>query len=175
MERDFPTIHPDLIQLAGEFEAFSGAEGLPDPVVTDLIRNPADQEAIYLKFYTGLQAALEPGDRHGMIDTQGDGEWRALTPTEWHEADQVHGLTNVQLRIRAKERFTWHWVKCAMDLRTRHYTRSQLVVAKSFFDKRCPKPSWEFLVHDVTAPHMHVGRRDAKWREHYMPTPTSPI
>lgn len=163
MESTWTTTHPDLQGVLSDFDAHSVKEGLPTPVVTDLVRSSESQVRIYVTFWRKLQAALEPGPRQGQFQ-EPDGTWRPLLVSEMQTAKEVRGLTVEQLERKAAEKFTWHWVGCAADLRTHHYSRAQLAQAIHWFEYRCRRPQWEFLVHDVTAPHMHVGRRDFDWR-----------
>jgi hypothetical protein len=164
MARALPDVHPDLRQLLLDFALWSQQHGLPDPVVTDLVRDVPAQIRIYVRFWLKLQAALQPGPRRGQIDPEGDGTWRALTPAEAQRAKDVVGLTPQQLEEKARAQFTWHWCKCAADLRSRHYTPAEKRKVRAWFEARCPRPLWEFLIHDVTAPHIHVARRDFDWR-----------
>lgn len=164
MEADFPAIHPQLRQLLKDFDSFSEKEGLPNPVVTDLVRDTEGQVRIYVRFFRKLQAAQVAGPNWGMVDPEDDGTFRALTATEWVTAKEVAGLNETALRQRAARKFTWHWCRCAADLRSRHYSQAQLHRVRRWFVDRCPQPLWEFLVHDVTAPHIHVARRDFVWR-----------
>jgi hypothetical protein len=164
MEEGWATVHPELRQLLVDFEAFSQKAGLPEPVVTDLVRHPSAQQTIYLRWFRKLQQALEPGANRGSIDPEGDGSYRPLTLSEMKQAKELRGLQEHELVQRAVGRFSWHLVRCAADLRTRHYSPQQKVQVLRWFEERCPRPLWEFLHHDVTAPHLHVGRRDFAWR-----------
>jgi hypothetical protein len=172
MRADYPKVHPELRALLEAFDAFSEAEGLPDPVVTDLVRSPEAQERIYVTFWQKLQQALEDGPHKGQIDPEGDGSFRPLTESEKRDAEAVRGLTLEQLSARAKNRFTWHHCACAADLRTRHYGPGQLKRVRAWVMEKTAPPSdvrpqdrlWEVLFHDVTAPHLHIARRDAAWR-----------
>jgi hypothetical protein len=165
----WPKLHPDVTGLVAAFAHFSEHEGLPDPVVTDTIRKPASQVRIYTRFFKKLQHALKEGPHKGQIDPEDDGIFRPLTPTELVMAQDVAALTDEQLSAKAGQRFSWHMVNCAVDLRTRHYSRQQLIRVREFFEERCPKPKFELLFHDVTAPHLHVARRDMEWKTRLLP------
>jgi hypothetical protein len=164
MEEGWPLLHPDLRQLLTDFEGWSAKQGLPEPVVTDLVRQPSAQQTIYLRFFRKLQRAMEPGPEQGRIDPEGDGTFRPLTLSELKQAKELRGLPEAELVTRAMGRFSWHLVRCAADLRSRHYSPAQLAQVRRWFEERCQRPLYEFLVHDVTAPHLHVGRRDFAWR-----------
>lgn len=164
MERGLKEVHPELLKLLADFTLWSAQHGLPDPVVTDLIRDVPSQIRIYVRFWLKLQAASREGPHKGQIDPEDDGTWRALTIAEQLRAKEVAGLTHGQLEEKARTLFTWHWCKCAADLRSRHYTPAEKKKVRAWFEARCPRPLWEFLIHDVTAPHIHVARRDFEWR-----------
>ena len=170
MEQDFPATHPDLRRLLVAFDAFSAEADLPEPIVTDLCRDGEAQARIYTAHYRRLQAALERGPQYMRIDPEDDGTYRPLSKQEQREAYEVSGKSEAQLRQRALGRFTWHFCRCAADLRTRHYSAEQLKAARGFFAERDVRlPGWEFLVHDITAPHAHVARRDFEWRARFSP------
>jgi len=173
MERQLPEVHPEVVDLLRRFDIFSSANKLPEPVVTDLVRDVPSQVRIYVDFWEKLQASFAPGPHHLQFPDE-DGTWRALTPTEAKEAQEVRFLSDADLAIRASRRFTWHWAKCAADLRTYHYSPTQLQTVHDWFEKRAKRPDWELLVHDVTAPHLHVARRDFRWRDKYAPSPLKP-
>lgn len=70
------------------------------------------------------------------------------------------------------DRFSWHLVRCAVDLRNHHYTPEQRRKAEGWLGARAMRPRWEFVPQDHgTGPHFHVAIRDARWRELYNPTP----
>ena len=75
------------------------------------------------------------------------------------------------LEDAATSRFTWHWAFCAADLRTKHYSREQGERVVGFFEARCKRPLWEFLVHDTAGPHAHLARKAPDWRARYSPSP----
>ena len=168
---DWPLVHPELRGLVDTFVRHSAALGLPDPLVTDAVRDRRDQVRIYVAHYRRLQAALLPGPHQGHIDPEDDGVWRPLTQAEVQEALAIQALDAAALDARAAARFTWHWARCAADLRTRHYSGPQLAAVARWFKARCARPDWEWVIHDVTAPHLHVARRDEAWRARYAPRP----
>lgn len=163
MELTFPGTHPELQALFQGFNEYSAAQAFPDPVLTEVGRDETGMVRIYVRFYRKLQQSLE-GPHHGMIDPEDDGTFRPLTLKESDEAKEIRGLFEAELVHRAQARFSWHTVLCAYDLRTRHYSAAQLPLVVAWFQERCKRPDWEFLVHDVHGPHIHVGRRDFEWR-----------
>lgn len=169
MQRDWPTVHPELRVLLVAFDEYSVKWDLPEPVVTDLVRSPEQQMRVYVRFWKKLQAALADGPHHNQIDPEDDGTFRPLTPVEYGQAVVLRPLTDEQLAARARQKFTWHWVRCAMDLRSREYSPDELSRVRKWFQPRCQAPLWEFLVHDVTAPHIHCARRDFAWRARWLP------
>lgn len=191
-------IHPDLRTLLVSFERWSQREGLPEPLLTQLVRRKSEQVDIYVCFWRKLLAALEPGEHQGQVHDDGAG-WRPLLPNEQAKAvelrkavdqklaaaatqfggplsdPQREQVTDGVLAAAAETKFTWHWVKCAADIRTVGggapvYSPEQLLRVKEWFAANCKLPQWEFLEHDVTAPHIHVGRRDFAWRSKVSPS-----
>jgi hypothetical protein len=166
-------VHPDTKLIATELDQWCAEHAFPSPIITDCVRVIDDQIGIYVPHYIRLQASLRAGPHQGKIDPEGDGTWRNITLSEAQEAKEVRDLDLPALRLRAANRFSWHLARCALDFRTRQYTREQLVEVKSWFTRRCVRPQFFFLAHDVTAPHIHVERRDAAWRAKYAPVRTS--
>lgn len=181
VEAFWPSSHPDLRTLICEFANFSKRQSLPPPVITELGRSRARQRAIYLKRFGKLLDGLAPGERRHMIDPEDDGTWRRFNEEDLQEAQRLSALVASGLRHGksvlgvleelADNRFTWHWVNAAADLRTTggggHYTPAQLEIVTAFFEARCKKPNWEFKKHDTAGPHIHIGRRDLGWKERY--------
>lgn len=172
MEREWPEMHPELHSLMLDWNDFSDKQGLPPPTFTQLVRYREEQKAIYFQHWKQLISTLQ---------TKGPD---ALTLLDRQTAQQYLHFTDEELMAEAEKRFTWHWVACAVDMRTvgpnpakPHYSLEQMQLAVGFFNQRCPKPLWEFLVHDVHGPHMHIGRRDFSWRQKYAsaPPPTTGV
>lgn len=172
--KDFPTLHPELRDVLLRFDRDSVERGLPDPVLTELVRTPDGNAAIYFRFFKKLQDALDPVNPHaGQIDLEDDGTFRALNASEVATANLVRDMSDAQLLEKAGQRFTWHFCRCAVDLRTRHYSPTQLAWVRSWVGVWCPAPMWEVLFHDVTAPHLHLARRDFSWRTRFQNPPTT--
>lgn len=61
---------------------------------------------------------------------------------------------------------SYHLSFCAIDIRDKHYTPAQKKSVMGFLARRCPKPDWELLEHNVrTGSHIHVARKDRTWRD----------
>lgn len=62
--------------------------------------------------------------------------------------------------------FSWHLVRCAIDLRTHHYTDPQLKLVETWFQQKCrPTHDWEVITElHGTGPHIHIGYRDRQRR-----------
>lgn len=185
-------IHPDLRTRLIELERFTVSRGIRPPLITQLVRYEDEQVAIYFVFWSKLLASQEPGPHQGMVDLEGDGTWRKLYPTEVAELSRLNheiaaaiageektqaktlgpgeraALVTEYLKARARNKSTWHSFKCAGDLRTTggggHWSRQDLAAVDEFLRPRCAKPQWEYLIHDVTAPHLHLARRDFGWK-----------
>lgn len=75
------------------------------------------------------------------------------------------GISEAQARHDARNRWTWHFVFCAIDLRDWIYSDDQIVAVVAFLRKACTGPNWEFLYHDVgRGKHLHIGYRDHQWK-----------
>jgi hypothetical protein len=181
MEKSFPTIHPELQVLLADFAAYSSQVRLPEPVVTDLVRNVAEQVRIYTAHYRRLQESLKPGPHQRFIDPEGDGTWRPLKIDELNEAREIRNLDDAELMKRASEKFSLHQVGAAFDLRIKHYSKAQWRVVFAWFARRCVNPpgrplAWEMLPsnpdhpHDTAGTHLHVGRKDREWQDRFIST-----
>lgn len=155
-------IHPDLRRAAIDFEHWSGANGLPEPLVSDLQRSQAELVEMYFQRFRDLRALDEMGTIVHL-----DTENRNL-------ALSLRGDTDEELKRKAEGRFSWHCVGCAVDFSSRPYNMDQLERIGSYFEERFgkeadPKNLWEFLLHSVVgrAPHFHLGRRDPDYRKKF--------
>lgn len=67
---------------------------------------------------------------------------------------------------------SWHLVGCAVDVRANNLTPEQQREALVWFQRRCPRPEWEVLLHGKGQNiHFHVGRKHQGWRLSYGQTP----
>ena len=115
-----------------------------------------------LEDFCRKQAYPEPMATHidRTRDQQEDIYWRIIL------AQGKGALTEAQARYQARNRFTWHFVRCAIDLRDYIYTPAQLAVLLPFLKTITTGKGkdYEFLYHDVgRGNHLHIGFRDNQW------------
>lgn len=175
LQLEFQGSHPKLVHLLTAFENYSFRARLPLPLLTQLWRNPDGQAIIYVGYWKRLREAYIKGPVY-RIDPEGDGSYRDVTPAELVEAKEILAFTDEQLDERARKRFTWHWVRCAADMRTTggvphpHYTSVQMDIVRAWFEDQCQdKTLWELKIHDTHGPHLHVAYRDLDWRRRLDP------
>jgi hypothetical protein len=83
----------------------------------------------------------------------------------WKAILKKEGCTEVEARLRAREKFSWHKVGCAVDIRNSEYSKSQLEEVMAYLRAGRAIPLWELLSHDVgNGAHVHIGRKDFTWR-----------
>lgn len=91
-------------------------------------------------------------------DNQEEIYWRIIF------AQGKGALTEAQARYQARNRWTWHFVLCAVDLRDFIYTEEQMKEILAYLKEKTKDPKWEFLYHDVgRGKHLHIGIRDPQW------------
>jgi hypothetical protein len=153
MGREFAQeLHPATRRMILEFDTFSDAQGWPEPVITEVGRSIKQMQLIYVPYYQNLQHLLLTAPE-------------TLGPSDRQRAVEIRGKTQAELMELAGKRFSWHCVNTAVDVRTFHYTKEQLAKVDEWFKARCKRPEWEYLIHDVAGPHIHLGNRDFKWKE----------
>jgi hypothetical protein len=92
------------------------------------------------------------------------------TPAEmediyWASIQERTGVGEVEARLRAREKFSWHLVGCAVDFRNTEYSKEQLEEVMAYLRAGRYIPMWEILSHDVgRGAHGHIGRKDFTWR-----------
>lgn len=149
-------VQPDLRQLLYDVDWFCASQKMPGVVVTQLVRTVDEQIAIYVPFWRGLAMRFDGGEH--------------MTPSLAKLAIEVADKPEDYLRAKAINQFTWHLVRCAADIRIRHWTKDQLKQVVSFVSEKAKDSRlWEFLVHDVSGPHMHIGIRDFSFRSRFDP------
>lgn len=80
----------------------------------------------------------------------------------------LHRTREENFEIYGEDKFSWHCVWSAADLRSREYTRPERDMLMEFIRKECGQPFWEVLEHDVgRGSHWHLGRRDFAWRKQH--------
>lgn len=83
----------------------------------------------------------------------------------WKQIQKAEGLREKEAREKARKKFSWHRVRCAVDLRNKHYTKQQRGQVVLRLMQGRTKGPWEILEHDVgRGDHIHVGRRDFAFR-----------
>jgi|GEM_PF-5620059 len=164
LELEFSGLHPETKQLVLDLDAWGLTAGLPEVVVTCVLRTKDEQEKIYSPF---ARNAL----RKQMEDlTLNSTETTALLAVREHMTKD--GISERAAVARwARSRFSWHLVACAVDLRNRHYTAEQRKQVMAWLRTNRGQPQWEILEHDVgRGDHIHIGRRDPSWRNTF-PSP----
>ena len=82
------------------------------------------------------------------------------------------GLPVERCKSLARQRFSWHLVGCAVDLRNAHYSDDERRAVMGFVHNHiepCPG-NWEVLAHDIgRGDHLHLARRDVAWRKAHAP------
>lgn len=175
LQLEYQGSHPKLVHLLTAFDNYSFRERLPLPLLTQLWRDRAGQILIYVRYWKRLREAYLRGPPY-LFDPEGDGTFRELSKLELLEAKDVLSLTDEELEDRACNKFTWHWVRCAADMRTvgggshPHYTSVQMEIVRAWFEDQCQdKTVWELKIHDTHGPHLHVAYRDLDWRRRLDP------
>lgn len=151
LEMEFHAAHPDVRNAVMGLDAWSRDNGIPEPVVTQVLRSPDEQEIIYTRHANSLMHKLRDG--HPMSS-----EDNAL-------ARELEAMSNAKRRQWARARFSWHLVGCAVDLRNSHYSQKELAGVMAWLRNGRTVGPWEILSHDVSSGfHIHVGRRDFEFR-----------
>lgn len=148
---EYKEIDEGLRNVLDGLDGWSRENKIVEPVATQIFRSKDEQEDIY--------------SRHGLVLIHKLRDGVYLDDKDRALALELNKLSLPELRDWARRRFSWHMVGCAVDLRIRHYSMSEFRHVMEFLGKRCTGPEWELLSHDVTAPHIHVGRRDKSKRE----------
>lgn len=162
LRSEWELVHPDLRKLGEAWTRWSKAQGLPPPVATHLVRYTEEHVRIYITKWKALIAALKTDE---LRMAEGDRKL-AITLVDKSEA---------QLRVLAERKFTWHVFGCAGDFRVIHYSGVELSRVRGWLGEQATQPLWEFLVHDVAGPHIHLGRRDREWQRKHAGGFNAPI
>lgn len=133
LEDEFRILHPEVPPVLWDLDRWSDEEGLPEVVVTHVVRTPEQQAEFY-----------------------------------WQDFQRRLGLEEKEARNLASKKFSWHSVRCAVDIRNSHYTHEQLLAVLQHLKPLCRSPMWELLSHDIgRGEHIHIGRQDFAWRKHH--------
>lgn len=150
-------LHPDVRNLVWALDKWSVENGIPEVEITECFRTVEEQEHIYFGYFKRLIATFE---------SQGK-----LQSGEANIAISMRPKSDDELKKIAREKFSWHMVHCATDIRTitsGHYTVDQAHKVFEFLKSKAkPESKWELLAHDVAGPHIHIGLRDFNYRAKY--------
>lgn len=148
----------ELQDLLNQFTLWSAASGLPDPVVTEVLRSDQMQLNYYVPYARQLLEGGYPfskADRDNLTDINAS--------IKDHRNGEDFGVLQWALY-----RWTWHRIAHAVDLRNSHYRGEELRTVVAWLEKEIslreaakPGRQWEFLVHDIgRGNHIHIGCRD---------------
>jgi hypothetical protein len=143
-------LHHEARDVVMALDTWSLESGLPEVVVTHVIRTPGEQQRIYIAYANRLIYRRQIQD--------------AFSPSEQSLADDLAKMTEGEINRWAFKRFSWHLIGCAVDIRSKHYELAHLSAVMEYLRERCPKPEWELIEHDVSGPHVHIARRDQSRR-----------
>lgn len=199
--RQYEQLHPklrDALEAASAFLATKkGRKGL---FITDSIRSVPEQQDIYAKFWQGIFSDLLGGKKLEDIrkDQRAGASWllgHMKAGSYWTQLlklitsgsfaphrevvdeirDKFQQLFD-ELRTLALKKFTWHWCRCAVDLRTTgsdqpRMTQSEAEELEKWFEIHVKDDTskWEVILHDVDGPHLHVAIIDEEWKAEYAP------
>lgn len=81
----------------------------------------------------------------------------------------VHRSPNFYSQRNLKPVDSWHLYDCAVDFRTHIYSPIEYGVIKQWWGMMCAdRTRWELITEPHgTGPHLHVARRDHRWKEAY--------
>jgi len=158
LELEFNALHPDVRKAIKDLDEWSKKRGFPEVVVTHCLRTRDDQERIYFKYVQGLRKK-----RADKVQ---------LTAAE----QRISIMSDKDAKAWAREKFSWHLVACAVDIRNIHYTRTQLLEVLGYLKTGRALGPWEILSHDVSnGNHIHVGVKDFAFRKKYTSATPSPV
>lgn len=151
LEMELHAAHPDVRAAVVGLDEWCREGALPEVVVTQVLRSADEQEDIYFRYAESLLAKLRAGAPLSSEDNQ--------------LARELESMSEAQRRQWARFRFSWHRVGCAVDIRNRHYSRTQLAGVMAWLRHGRTVGPWELLSHDVSSgDHVHIGRRDFEFR-----------
>lgn len=87
----------------------------------------------------------------------------------------LHRSKDENRAVYGRDKFSWHLVDCAADLRIKHYTPEQLGRVQDWVALRCTglqptgaggdEARWELVFEPHgTGPHLHIARRCREWQ-----------
>lgn len=146
--------HPDVRKAVNALDQWSIEGAFPEVVVTHVLRSADEQQKIYFKHAEELISKLRQG--------------APMSSEQTTLAGELEAMNEARRKQWARNRFSWHRVGAAVDLRNTHYSKAQLAGVMNFLRHGRVTGPWELLSHDVSAGnHIHIGRRDFAWRGQY--------
>lgn len=128
------------------------------------ILTPADIPAIWLpEGRSQTWSLLHPKVQEFVIDFAEESTQRKWPLPMFTDSTRTPARQRIIYPDRHPLPFSWHLTVpcCGLDARTRHYAPTERQDLVAWVDARCPKPTWEVLVHDVgLGKHLHVAYRD---------------
>lgn len=80
------------------------------------------------------------------------------------------GADEKTARRMARDKFSWHLCRCAVDIRNHHYSANQLREVMEHLSSGRNGHDWEILSHDMGhGNHLHIARRDQEWKLMHTP------
>lgn len=144
LEVEFREMHPDVRDVLVALDAWSVKHRIPETVVTHVFRGRAFMEETY---WLGIAKKLTI----------------QLPNASPAEVERI-------ARETARMKFSWHLVRCAADIRNRHYTKEEREDVFAWLRVHCKPPMFELVQHDVgKGDHIHVGRKDLEWKTRFNP------
>lgn len=207
LRQQYEQLHPRLRDLLEVISIFLAEKGWKALFLTDAIRSVPSQIEIYAGlWFHAVQSLFDGSRKFGELknDEQTGLKWLLLHGHLSYEFKAlIHAAVNgtftltgedlkrlqarlladlmPQLRDSALLKFTWHWVRCAVDIRTSgggkpRYDAAQAKELADFVREHTKgqktddgRDLYEVILHDVKGPHLHIGIRDAEWRAEFMP------
>jgi hypothetical protein len=171
-------LHAKVKSACNDFDLFSQMNGLPNPLVTEVLRTDQMQINYYVPYGRGVLHLFRTGrDEDGSrLNITVEEKKHALEITEM--ISRLGKGDDVGIATWALNKFTWHRCRCAVDLRNNHYSGDQFRQVKTWWEnylvqREADKPGrqYEFLAHDIgRGNHFHLGYRDFQAQADYFRT-----
>lgn len=160
LKAQFEGVHPELQQLVKNFAEQSEQSNWPTPVITCAWRDKSGMRAIYYPYAVNIIEKRKRGE------TLTDSENRVILVLYDIADKYYHSNISTAVSHWVDSKFSWHMVRCAVDLRNKHYTKEQMEAVNNWFKANVGAPLFEYLMHDVgRGDHIHVAIKDKKWRK----------
>jgi hypothetical protein len=137
-ELEWAALHPLLKDLISRLDAYCLDEGIPEVVITEILRSPADQERLYWRQMQREFSLSEDAARHKARAKDSMHLWGCAV-----DLRESHWLAGQKKQVV-------NWLRIEMAK----------ISKKPGF--------WEFLpdIHG-SGPHVHIARKDHKWIADY--------